>query len=274
MTTVGAAQPLWTACFNALLSSQGKKFFLEWSLNLSFISHSSTPNFSGDSSKLGRDHVSSLVRNWGTVQLLSGTGSAAGFFWLAWFYLGNSGKLEGSLGSIVSFVSEELNPTWNLAGTKRGSPCGKTPIITRNFFQVFQVYFLNNWIFCNASITSKLWRDWPLFWPPERWKLKDKRKRRVLVIHAVTAAYSIHESHGFGHSAPLGGRLLEQKAHLKEFMLILKEQTTTKEPNQEKKRQLRPISATKYSPSLTPVHLILRYTFLTPSIQLKRERPH
>lgn len=190
------------------------------------------------------------------------------------FYLGNSGKLEGSLGSIVSFVSEELNPTWNLAGTKRGSPCGKTPIITRNFFQVFQVYFLNNWIFCNASITSKLWRDWPLFWPPERWKLKDKRKRRVLVIHAVTAAYSIHESHGFGHSAPLGGRLLEQKAHLKEFMLILKEQTTTKEPNQEKKRQLRPISATKYSPSLTPVHLILRYTFLTPSIQLKRERPH
>lgn len=96
----------------------------------------------------------------------------------------------------------------------------------------------------------------------------------MLVIHAVTSACSTHEPRGFGHSAPLGGRLLEQKAHLKEFMLILKEQTTTKEPNQEKKWQLWPISATKYSPSLTSVHLILRYTFLTPSIQLKRERPH
>lgn len=39
MTMVGAAQHLWTACFNALLSLQRKKFFLKWSLNLSFISH-------------------------------------------------------------------------------------------------------------------------------------------------------------------------------------------------------------------------------------------
>lgn len=58
----------------------------------------------------------------------------------------------------------------------------------------------------------------------------------MLVIQAFTSACSTHKSCGFGCSAPLEGRLLEQKAHLKEFMLILKEQTTTKEPNQEKNK--------------------------------------
>lgn len=81
--------------------------------------------------------VPPLTRNWGTRQFSSGTGHAAGSS--DCFHLWNSGKLRGSLRSLISLMAlKSWILTWNLAAKKWGSLCEKQQYnYQRNFSLVF-----------------------------------------------------------------------------------------------------------------------------------------
>lgn len=88
----------------------------------------------------GWPQVPPLTRNWGTREVSSGIGYAAGSS--DWFYLGNSGKLGWSLGAVISFMAlKSWILTWNLdSSNKVRKPLWKPPnIIIREIF----LYFLS-----------------------------------------------------------------------------------------------------------------------------------